>query len=51
MLERCVDGGVLLTPGGASGRDYESFIRLCFTSVEPGALDDALQRLRTVLGR
>ncbi|MCS6798801.1 MAG: pyridoxal phosphate-dependent aminotransferase [Myxococcota bacterium] len=48
-LARCVDAGVLLTPGGASGRGYENWARLCFTCVPPDQLADALERLRRVL--
>ena len=50
FLERCLDAGVLLTPGTASGRDYVTWARLCFTSVPPTDLDRALERLRAVLG-
>jgi N-succinyldiaminopimelate aminotransferase len=46
FLERCLDAGVLLTPGTASGRDYTTWARLCFTCVPPGDLDQALERLR-----
>jgi len=49
FLRRCLDAGVLLTPGNASGRDYATWVRLCFTVVPPAELDDALARLRTVL--
>lgn len=49
FLRRCLDAGVLLTPGPASGRDYATWVRLCFTVVPPAELDDALARLRTVL--
>ncbi|UJR79314.1 pyridoxal phosphate-dependent aminotransferase [Sandaracinus amylolyticus] len=51
FLERCLDEGVLLTPGSASGTDYEGWARVCFTSVPPDDLRDALARLRRVLGR
>ena len=51
FLERCCDAGVLLTPGPAAGRDYGSWVRLCFTAVPPGELADALARLASVLGR
>jgi N-succinyldiaminopimelate aminotransferase len=51
FLERCLDAGVLLTPGSASGSDYEGWVRICFTSVPPAELDDALARLRGVLER
>jgi N-succinyldiaminopimelate aminotransferase len=49
FLRRCLDAGVLLTPGNASGRDYGSWVRLCYTVVPPAELADALARLRTVL--
>lgn len=51
FLSRCLDAGVLLTPGAASGSDYETWVRLCFTVVPPAELDDALTRLVSVLGR
>jgi N-succinyldiaminopimelate aminotransferase len=49
FLERCLDRGVLLTPGGACGRDYERWVRLCFTSVPPAELEEALERLLPLL--
>jgi N-succinyldiaminopimelate aminotransferase len=49
LLERFLDAGVLLTPGSASGTDYEGWVRVCFTSVPPAELDDALARVRTVI--
>lgn len=51
FLERCVDAGVMLTPGSASGQAYENWARLCFTSVPPDDLEEALGRLRQVMGR
>jgi N-succinyldiaminopimelate aminotransferase len=50
FLERCVEAGVLLTPGQASGKDYPTWVRLCFTTVPPAELDEALAKLRTVMG-
>jgi len=49
FLERCLDAGVLLTPGPSCGRHYGDWARLCFTSVPPGELREALERLRTVV--
>lgn len=49
FLERCVDAGVLLTPGTASGKDFEDWVRLCFTTLPPDELGEALTRLRAVL--
>lgn len=50
VLERCMDAGVMLTPGTASGRDFETWARLCFTVVPEHELRDALHRLRGALG-
>lgn len=49
FLGRCLDAGVLLTPGASCGAAYTRWVRLCFTSVPPAALDDALLRLAPVL--
>jgi N-succinyldiaminopimelate aminotransferase len=49
FLERCVEAGVLLTPGQASGKDYASWTRLCFTTLPPDELRDALAKLKTVM--
>lgn len=45
FLERCADVGVLLTPGGSCGADYATWVRMCFTSVPPARLAEALERL------
>jgi N-succinyldiaminopimelate aminotransferase len=50
FLERCLDAGVLVTPGAAAGAAYASWVRLCFTAVPPADLDEALARLRGVVG-
>lgn len=49
FMERCLDEGVLLCPGSACGADYGTSVRLCFTSVGPEALEDALNRLCRVM--
>ena len=49
LLERCLEAGVLLTPGASAGKHYDSWIRLCFTTVSLEELEQALGRLRTVL--
>jgi N-succinyldiaminopimelate aminotransferase len=52
FLERCLDeAGVLVTPGAAAGKDYGSFVRLCYTAVPPKELDAALAALKQMLGR
>lgn len=48
LLERCVDAGVMLTPGNACGADFGNWARLCFTSVPEPQLLEALARLRSV---
>ena len=50
FLERCLEAGVLLTPGAAAGAAYQGWVRLCYTAVPPEELDQALQRLRGVMG-
>ncbi|MEM1417644.1 MAG: pyridoxal phosphate-dependent aminotransferase [Myxococcota bacterium] len=50
FLGRCLERGVLMTPGTSCGADFARWVRLCFTSVPPEALDDALDRLRPLLG-
>lgn len=49
ILERCLDGGVMLTPGTACGTHYGTWARLCFTAVPEAELEVALERLRAVL--
>lgn len=49
LLRRALDAGVMLCPGRASGAAYARWVRLCFTAVDPAALDDALERLAPVL--
>jgi len=49
LLGRAIDAGVALAPGDAFGAGYERCARLCFTSVEPATLAEALARLAGVL--
>ena len=49
FLSRCLDAGVLLTPGIACGRDFTTWARACFTSVSPAHLDEALALIQPVL--
>jgi len=49
LLERCLDAGVMLTPGTACGSAFQTWARLCFTSVPEAELAQALERLRGVL--
>jgi N-succinyldiaminopimelate aminotransferase len=50
FLERCLDEGVVLTPGASCGADFRSWVRLCFTSVPEDELAEALEALRRVTG-
>ncbi|MCB9729964.1 MAG: pyridoxal phosphate-dependent aminotransferase [Deltaproteobacteria bacterium] len=51
FLERCIDSGVVLTPGAASGQAYASWVRLCFSILPPDELADAVTRLAGVMSR
>ncbi|MEM9073861.1 MAG: pyridoxal phosphate-dependent aminotransferase [Myxococcota bacterium] len=50
FLDRCLDRGVLLTPGASCGEAYGSWVRVCFTSVPPAELTAALNAIRPLLG-
>ena len=45
FLEDCFEDGVLVAPGQSSGADYGSWIRLCYTAMPPGEVDEAILRL------
>jgi N-succinyldiaminopimelate aminotransferase len=45
FLGDCVEEGVALAPGPSCGRDYETWVRLCFTAAPPSDVADAAQRL------
>ncbi len=49
FLDRCLDRGVLMTPGASCGRDYARWVRVCFTSVPPDDLEAALAALAPLL--
>jgi len=49
FLERCAKAGVVLTAGGATGKAYASFARLCYTSVDRPTLSRAMQVLSGVI--
>jgi len=50
LLERFVEAGVLVAPGAISGMHYERWARLCYTAVPPDQLEEAMGRMRGVLG-
>ncbi len=45
FLDDCVDDGFAVAPGASSGRDYESWVRLCYTSAPPDEVKRAVERL------
>lgn len=49
FMERCLDAGVMLTPGASCGKDFATWVRLCFTSVPQAQLEEALALLRPLL--
>jgi N-succinyldiaminopimelate aminotransferase len=49
ILERCLEAGVMLTPGTACGTDFGTWARLCFTTVPENELQEALGCLHSVL--
>ncbi len=49
LLERAVDRGVLLAPGGAFGDAYGTFARLCYTSVPRSRLLEGVRCLREAI--
>lgn len=48
FLDGCIRAGVSLAPGEAFGRHCRDHLRLCFTAVDPGRLEDAVQRVNRV---
>ena len=52
FLKACLqEDGVLLAPGEACGRDYATWVRLCYTAVAPQQLQTAVTALARRLGR
>jgi aspartate/methionine/tyrosine aminotransferase len=45
FLEDCVADGVALAPGPSCGRDYERWVRLCYTAAPPDQVLAAVDRL------
>ena len=45
-----MQAGVMLTPGSACGKHYETWARLCFTAVPEPELRQAMGQLRKALG-
>ncbi len=51
VIEALLDEGVSVAPGGDFGKDYERYIRICFTGEPPARLEQAVDRLNKVLLR
>lgn len=49
FLERCLEAGVLLAPGGACGEAYAGFARLCYTAAPPDRVRSAVERVARIL--
>jgi aspartate/methionine/tyrosine aminotransferase len=45
LLADCFEDGVLVAPGGSSGEAYAEWVRLCYTSVAPDQVLEAVRRL------
>ena len=45
LLADCFEDGVLVAPGGSSGEAYTEWVRLCYTSVAPDQVLEAVRRL------
>lgn len=49
FLADCYERGVLVAPGASAGRDYASWVRLCYTAVPPEQATEAASRLARCL--
>ncbi|HXV37482.1 MAG TPA: pyridoxal phosphate-dependent aminotransferase [Myxococcota bacterium] len=45
LLADCLEDGVAVAPGGSCGRDYASWLRLCYTSAPPAEVGLAVSKL------
>ncbi len=45
FLSDCLEDDVALTPGSSCGRDYQDWVRLCYTSAPPAEVLQAIGRL------
>ncbi|MFQ5638612.1 MAG: pyridoxal phosphate-dependent aminotransferase [bacterium] len=48
LVEACLDSGVSIAPGDAFGKDFTSWIRLCFTGESPQRLETGIERLNRI---
>ena len=49
VLERLAQVGILVAPGGAFGRDFGQYARMCFTATDTDTLLTAIGRINGVL--
>ncbi|HNL27455.1 MAG TPA: hypothetical protein PKO47_11765 [bacterium] len=49
LVEQMIMGGVLVAPGGDFGKDFSSYIRLCFTGEPESVITSSAQVIRNVL--
>jgi aspartate/methionine/tyrosine aminotransferase len=45
FLEDCLEDGLVLAPGPSFGQDYDTFVRICFTSAPPERTAEAARLL------
>ena len=51
FLEDCLDDNLVLAPGTSFGPSFDTWVRLCFTCVEPDVVKRGVGRLARRLGR
>ncbi len=45
LLADCLEDGVAVAPGASCGRDYATWLRLCYTSAPPAEVEAAISKL------
>ena len=50
FLADCFEAGVLVAPGGSSGTEYQTWVRLCYTAAPPEDVARAIERLAVRAG-
>ncbi len=48
LIEICLDSGVSVAPGDSFGKDFQTYIRLCFTGEPPQRLKLGIERLNSI---
>ncbi|MFQ5676349.1 MAG: pyridoxal phosphate-dependent aminotransferase [bacterium] len=49
LIEACLDSGVSVAPGNSFGKDFNHYIRICFTGESPERLELGIEKLNKVL--